>query len=444
MPQLHDRTRRKICIAAFFAVCILPTCCLFAWGVSRQGPWHASSYAQRLESRLGLKVSIDDVEHLLPGVVRYMGVRLCDPESGEVVADFHRIDTRRQDVQDRPLPALVLVADSARISPERFDGMLRLLNRVLARRMTRDEVDLRLVIGELKLQSDENNTDGGTTTLRDVRGSLQTVENGSQAEFNFRLHPSSDPDDPAEPIRIHIRRDRRAAPPSICFDIDSRATPLPCTVLALLMPECKSLGPQSRFQGYLFAEKTGHGWQGRIKDAGLTGIDLDMMLGSRFPGTLNGPADLTIHRARFSEGRLHEAAGRIAAGPGTVGRMFFDTVSRQLRLPARPMPAGSNDIPYDKLALNFTVDHSGLLINGTVPGQIEPVILANNVESLLGEPKTQPQPISALLVALAPQNSCRVPADRQIQWLSSLLPLPDSSKIFKDAQSPIAQGQPPH
>ena len=106
MPQLHDRTRRKICIAAFFAVCVLPTCCLFAWGISRHNPWHASAYAQQLESYLGLNVTIDHVEHPLPGVIRYHGVRLCDPETGQVVAVFNRIEARLQKVQDRPLPAL--------------------------------------------------------------------------------------------------------------------------------------------------------------------------------------------------------------------------------------------------------------------------------------------------------------------------------------------------
>ncbi len=430
MPQLHDRTRRKICIAAFFAVCIMPMCCLLAWGLSRSGPWHISAHARRLENCLGLAVSIDDVEHPRPGVVRYVGVRLCDPETGEIVATFHCLEARRQDVKDRPRPALVLVADSARIRPERFDILPRLLHRVMARRMTRHDIDLRLVIGELKIQDGNNivgekNTGKNTTTLRAVQGSLQTGHDGAQAEFNFRLDSSSDSTNQVDPVRIRIRRDRRTTPPALCFDIDSRVTELPCDLLSLLIPQCKSLGPHSRFQGYLCAEQTTDGWQGRIKDVCLNGIDLARFCGSHFPNTLTGQAQVTIHRASFTAGRLQKAAGSIAAGPGTIGREFYDSLWRQLRLRYRSLPPDGNDnIPYDKLALNFTINHDGLQINGTVPKQIQPVILANSVESLLGEPQVQPQPISALLDALVPQSSYQVPATKQIQWLSRRLPLP--------------------
>ena len=429
MPQLHDRTRRKICIAAFFAVCIAPTCCLLAWGLSRSGPWHISAHARRLESCLGLSVSIDDVEHPRPGVVRYIGVRLRDPETGEVVATFHCLEARRQDVTDRPQPALVLDADSAWIRPERFDSLPRLLHRVMARRMTRDDVDLRLVIGELKLQDGPEIADKNTTTLRAVQGSLQTGHDGAQAEFNFRLDSSSDS---ADPMRIYIGRDRRTTPPCLSFAIDSRATELPCDLLALLIPQCESLGPQSRFQGYLFAEQTTDGWQGSIKDASLSGIDLARLFGGRFPNTLTGRAQVTIRQASFAAGRLQKAAGSIAAGPGTIGREFYDSLSRQLRLYSRPLPPDDNsNIPYDKLALNFTINDDGLHIDGTVPDQIQPVILANTVESLLGEPQVQPQPISALLGALAPQTSPRIPATEQTQWLSSLLPLPKEGQSVK-------------
>ena len=429
IPKFHDRTRRKICILAFFAVCIAPTCCMLAWGISRNVPGHVSGYVERLEGSLGLAVAIDDVEHPRPGVVRYRQVRLRDPETGEVVSTFHRVEVRRQDVKESPRPALVLVVDSARISPERFDSLPRLLYRVMARRMTRDNIDLRLVIGEIEMQEGEDSAGEGAATIRAMRGSLQTGRDGAQSEFKFRLESSADRAEATDAVCIRIRRDRRTTPPSLCFEIDSRTAPIPCNMLSLFRPECKSLGPGSRFQGYLFAEQTVDGWQGCIQNATLTDIDLARLFGKCLPNTMTGRAQVTIHQANFSGGRLQQAAGSIAAGPGTIGHDFYDSLWSKLRLRYRTQPPEDNrDIPYEKLALDFTIDQDGLQIKGTVPDQADPIILTNSTESLLGEWESKPQPLSALLGILAPKTSPHMPVTRQTQWMASLLPVPEGDQ----------------
>lgn len=378
---------------------------------------------------MGLAVSIDDVEHLKPGVVCYKGVRLRDPETGEIISTFQSIRVCR-DVKDQSRPTLELFAHSARINPERFDSLPRLLHRVMARRMTRDDIDLRLVfIGKLDLQDGDgisgNDIEGKkTTSLRGVSCSLQTGHNGANVEFKFRLDSASNSAGSVAPVEIVIRRDRRTTPPSISFSINSGTTALPCDLLAMLIPQCKSLGPQSRLQGHLYAEQTADGWEGIIKGAKLHNIELSQLFGDRFPNTLTGQAQVTIQWAEFSAGRLQKATGSIDADRGTINRTFVESLWQELGI-GHDLPAGgNNDLPYTKLAFDFNLDSNGLVINGSVPNQLQvPITVADAKGPLVGSPKEQPLPIAAWLAVLAPPTSPRMPVSEQTQWLSRHLPL---------------------
>ncbi len=406
---------------------------MLAWGISRNLPGHVLGYVERLEGSLGLAVSIDDIEHPRPGVVRYHGVRLRDPETSEVVATIHRAEACYQDVKESPRPALVLVADSAHVSPARFDSLPRLLHRVMARRMTRDNIDLRLVIGEIKLQEGEGSAEEQIATLNAVQGSLQTGRDGAQSEFKFRLGSSSDRSKATDAVRIRIRRDRRTTPPSICLQIDSRAAPIPCRLLSLSILECESLGPQSSFQGYLFAEQTAHGWQGCIQDTRLDDIDLACLMGQRFPETLTGRANATIRQASFADGRLIEAAGSIAARGGTINRKFYDTACMEFCIsPREGLQFNTEEaLPYSELAFDFNFNRHGLTIHGTIPNDLRPVTALTMVDTLgplLGEPRVQPQPIPAWLGVLSSPASPHIPAGKQAQWLARLLPVPEEDQ----------------
>ena len=430
MSQFHDRTRRRICLAAFFALCIVPTIGLLAWGLSRQGSWHVDACAQRLSRQLALAVTIDRVEHPRPGVVRYVGVRVADPETDETICVCRRIEARRQDVNDRPRPALRLIAEGAEMRPRRADRFWQLLHRAMARRMSRDDIDVRLVAGKLALRTDSGDE---VAFLDEVWASMQTGDDGGLAEFGFQIgETGSGEPDSRQPVQIHIRRDRKTTPPGLCFDVNARSTPIPCGLLGLLIPECEALGPDSRFQGYFVARREAQGWSGQIADGRLTDVDLASFFQRRFPDVLTGQATVTIQQANFSGGRLQDAVGSIAAGPGTISRAFFDNARVQLNLGYREFnspPADAPDqLPYEILSLGFSVGHDGLRIDGTVADHpasdpTVPIILADTDGPLLSEPVTQPQPVSALLHALIPESRSQVLPSEQTQWLSRWLPL---------------------
>ena len=116
MFPLYDHTRRQICMAAFLGLCVLPTLAVAGWGIARRLPWHKQAEEQRLGQELGLEVSIESMEHTLPGVVRYTGLKLTDPETGQELfrcAELAATWTSMTDSHGQTRPAIVLAATQA-------------------------------------------------------------------------------------------------------------------------------------------------------------------------------------------------------------------------------------------------------------------------------------------------------------------------------------------
>ena len=118
MLRLHDRTRRRICVAGFFLLCILPTVLVAGWCVAWHLPGHVSAEARRLTRQLGLDVTLEGLRHLRPGVVLYEGLELADPETGRSVLRCRLLEARRTktaDQQGQPQTSLVLIASQPEI-----------------------------------------------------------------------------------------------------------------------------------------------------------------------------------------------------------------------------------------------------------------------------------------------------------------------------------------
>jgi hypothetical protein len=192
--------------------------------------------------------------------------------------------------------------------------------------------------------------------------------------------------------------------------------------MAVGLPELQRLGPACRFSGYGWANQGPDGWDGE-----LTGQLLDLDLGqllSQFGHRLTGTADLAIGRAKVHGGRLAEAAGTLTGAPGRIGGRLVDAVVEHLRMVRPPRAAGSADVlPYDYLALEFRLDWQGLRLAGRCPGAEPGTILLAAGGPLLSQPAGGPQPLAALVRALAPAGSAVLPASPQTDWLARHLPL---------------------
>ena len=93
MFALHEKTQRYLCRAVFFGLCVAPTVLMSAWIVARNRPGYRAAYEEELSRQLGLAVSIGYMQHPRPGVTRFQGVRLADPETLDEIARVRVVET---------------------------------------------------------------------------------------------------------------------------------------------------------------------------------------------------------------------------------------------------------------------------------------------------------------------------------------------------------------
>jgi hypothetical protein len=148
----------------------------------------------------------------------------------------------------------------------------------------------------------------------------------------------------------------------------------------------------------------------------------------RFPHTLHGTAQLTVQPARFRAGRLVEAVGSLAAGPGLVRNSLVSAAADRLRMTLRAeSDASSPLVAYDRLAVSFRIGPDGLQLRGECAPAGSGAILVDRYGPLLSEPISQPLPVAALVQALSAPSAVQVPATRQADWLLRRLPIPDTT-----------------
>jgi hypothetical protein len=291
-----------------------------------------------------------------------------------------------------------------------------LLQRTVECHHGRLDADLRIAAGEVTLRAGAD-----SQTLTDVEGNLETLPAGADAQVRFRLAGADTP----EPIRIRVVRNRQLAPPASGFELYTGGGELPCNVLAMGLGELKPLGACCRFRGYLWANETPQGWEGEITGQ-MARLDLGGLVSDHFPHRLSGSGELVIQSARFRRGRLEEASGTLAVGPGTIDRSLIEAAADRLGLtPAADRPNAAERIPYEQLAFSLTLDAAGVKLQGRCTNGEPGTILADRNGRLLGEPAEQPKPIAALVQTLVPQSSVQVPASRQTDWLLRHLPVPE-------------------
>jgi hypothetical protein len=423
MFRLHDKTRRRICLACFFLFCIAPTLGAAAWCAMRHLPWAPKSEAQRLGRQLGLEVRLRGLKYLRPGVVLYEGFQLADPETGRRLLSCRLLEVQERQTADpsgNRKPLLSLLASQPEIESSGLNQLGMLLQRAMLRQTGRPDMDLRLTAGELTLRAGVD-----SQTLTGVEAALENLPDGVQAAATFRLAGL----DASEPMKIRLVRNRQTAPPTSGFELHTGTGELPCELLAAVLPELGALGAQCRFRGYFWANQDSHGslinnWTGEATGQ-LLGVDLGRLASDNFPHKLSGTADVTIQRARFRLGRLEEASGAIVAGPGVISRSLLEAAAKHLGLSCNVDLASLDDqVAYDQLALAVYLDQQGLQIEGRCSSNDHAVITTKRRQSLLSEGMSQPQPVTALIQTLVPDSILQVPATNQTDWLVSHLPMP--------------------
>jgi hypothetical protein len=423
MFQLHDRTRRRITLAIFFAFGLAPTVAVWSWAVW----WRSASYVRLEEDRLGLlltlRVTISAVQHPRPGAVLYRGVELSDPETGQPVFGCDAVEARRDWL---PLgtaqPSLELFVSQPKILASSWDEIWRLMDRVLSRRIDLDGRGLQVTAEQLTFYA------GGQPWIKlaDLKGRVDATAERAHAEVEFHLAE----DRPGEPARLQVTRDRRVKPAAVQLEFFSGSTPMPCSLLAVGLAGFGACGPDARFDGYFQAVASRSGPDGELKGQ-FTDVDLAQLVNDPLPQQLRGSGNLRIETARFHNGRLQEVKGEVAAGSGAISRTLVEVAVDRLGL----TPGSGGDfrqrmIPFDKLATRFVCDAKGLRLVGLASNDSPATIIAGRQGPILSEspsPST-PQPLAAVVQALFLDTDDRLPVARKSDRILSHLPADETRR----------------
>ena len=147
MFPLHDRVRRRICIAGFFALAVAPTVAVLGLALAWRLPSHVRAEAERLGRQLGMDVSLTGVEHPLPGVIRYRGLDLSSPETGRTVAHCLWLEAQNRmlaDPQGKLRPTLVLRAWQPEVDVAEMAELGQLANGAIRLRLGNSRCDVQL------------------------------------------------------------------------------------------------------------------------------------------------------------------------------------------------------------------------------------------------------------------------------------------------------------
>lgn len=418
MFQLHDVTRRRVCVAAFLLLGLLPTLLAGGWCLGRCAPGFLQTEAKRLSQQLGLNVKLGGLQHLRPGTVLYEQFEAANPETGQTVLRCRLLEVTRQqqtDEQGQGRTVLAMKASQPEVEAASLGQIWQCLTRTMEGSCGPLEADVQLSATELTLQAADN-----SQTLTGVEGTVQNLPGGTLAQLHFRLAGADTP----EPVLIRIARDRQVSPPASGFELYTDNGKLPCHVLAMGLADLKPLGPRCRFTGHIWGKETPDGWEGGVA-GDFVELDLGRLVSERYPHRLAGVANVTILSAHFCRGRLEEGSAIVVAGPGTIDRSLMNAAVECLRLtPGAEQLPGDDPVPYEQLAFLATLDAQGLRVGGRckVP---ERAILSDGQYCLLGESLAQPVPAVALARMLVPPSTEQVPASRQTDRLLNLLPVPD-------------------
>lgn len=232
MSRLHDSTRRQICKAAFTWLCLLPTIGVCGWTIARRLPLDRQAEEARLSGELGVAVSIQSMAHTLPGVVRYTGLKLTDPETGAPLLSCGELEatwTTMTDSHGEIHPAVQLAARRVESAATAWPRLKEVLRRSLECQNGRPEVEVRATADAWTLDDGKQ-----SQLLVNVSGGIglnpAPPPKGVQALLDFQL--AGDPTKSL--VRIGLLRDRESAPPVYRYSCISESRDLPQSVAALV------------------------------------------------------------------------------------------------------------------------------------------------------------------------------------------------------------------
>jgi hypothetical protein len=426
---MHESTRRLLCRIAFLLLCLLPTAGVAVWvGVTRSSVYQRARLAgweKELSRQWGLTVTLQAVSEPRRGVTLLDGVRVSDPETGAAIVAIRQVEIGQSRGQR------VMIVAQPEVQGDQLDRLWSAFHERFLRSDGAGSLIAAVHVGELTIHRDDR---ARSTTLSDVRCRLEGTAEGPQASFEFRDVALQ----MAEPARVRVTRQRSTSPPVTRWELDTRGTPLPCSLLADHLTALQWLGTDATFQGNLEIAQKPDGWHGELAGR-FRSVDLDQLVSQRYDHRLTGMAEVLLRRARFQDGKLTDAAGDVSSPGGVVSRSLLAQADKMLGLVA---DARVRDLQadmlwrYRALRFGFEITPEGLQVVGHCEHPNEGVVMMDQYGPLLTDQPESRTQVIALVQTLATPTGQQVPATAEAYRLLHVLPIPSRSSQRDQIASP--------
>jgi hypothetical protein len=435
---MSSARRILFCRLSFVLLAIVPTLGTCGWLVSQSAafvgetgnqPPDSKALARELSRRLGLTVEFDAAEFTTAEIpdskvheagadrgLRLIGIRLSDPETGELLATAQSADAVSEQ------SGWQIALSQAQANAQHIGRLVATLHERLLCGSADDVQSGRLQARELIILGGDE-----SLTLVDFVAEYSLTASGPQLVVEFRPAGANSNSLPA---RLAASRNRDVSPPATLVEIDTAGHPLPVSLCAPFAGEPLAAWGGVTFRGTAKFVPAGRGERGPggTLAGTFSGLELDRLVSERFPHQLSGRADLVIEQGTLAAGRLQMLRGRLLAGRGGISPSFIAAAREHLGL-STPLGeaalAAERLLPFSRLAISFQLDGQSLELAGQAGRPNENILVVDTQGALLSAPRSHRTAAVNLLRTLVPASEVQVPATQQTSSLVGLFPAPD-------------------
>ena len=404
--------RIRLARTTFVLAGLLPAVALAAWAVQRHSAAHRDAIRTTWEQAVGLPITVDSVEHPLPGVVRARGCTLAAADGARV------LDVAAVEVETSPTEVRLGIGSLA-CDPAAAAALAGLATEWLERgaRFRRDVV---IDVADFAWHVPGA---GGRAEVQPIgRVRIECVAQGGDRAVRIVRR---DADEAADEVRIVRSAGADATAGDGRIDVEAAcAEPVPVAILAAVAARVAGVAPPpgggalASFR--LAAARVGGRWAGTASGS-VANVDLAVCTAA-LPDGANGTMDVIVRSLEWRDGRLAGADVACEAGPGRMDRRLLEALVTTVgcRAGAAFVAAAAEAEPaFDALACGMRIDGRGLDVAGAAR-------LGGAVATAGGRPLLEAPagivPAERIAWLLAPAGAVYVPSSGAGAWLMSVLP----------------------
>ena len=347
VPQVNEQTSRLVCRLGFLAGCIAPTLIVMLAICWHWLPFSRGAVEQQLTTALGYRVEIDSLATPQLNRQRLTGVKLIDPETGELVASVARLDTSQAGRMR------IIWLDDVHVARGGIAALEEMTLRRVHQRLAADTSTVRMVLTDLNVATNTDAMQVANAALH-----FEPSANGAVARLELQL-------DEADTSKVKLNIVRQLQPTEgLRVQLVGNERPLPCALLAEMLPDWVALGDAATFAGNFTFERTASGWQGEVT-GDFANLNLARLAQQDGQPMLSAEANLSVENATIRDGRLHTARGTVATAAGDVDCQWLAEFATALNLRNNVVQRSlSQRIAFDQINFAFQYGDGGLSLAG--------------------------------------------------------------------------------